>query len=75
MSTWCRPIVASDVEAEIWRSSIFISLAIFLMSEHEHRHGVKIFIDQQAYHSPNPTTGAALYALGNVQPGMELFAR
>jgi hypothetical protein len=43
------------------------------MSEHEHRHGVKIFIDQQAYHSPNPTTGAALYALGNVQPGMALF--
>jgi hypothetical protein len=30
MSTWCRPIVASDVEAEIWRSSIFISLAIIL---------------------------------------------
>ncbi len=30
ISTWCRPIVAADVEAEIWRSSIFISLAIFL---------------------------------------------
>ena len=43
------------------------------MSEHEHKHEVKIFIDQQAYHSPNPTTGAALYVLGNVQPGMELF--
>jgi hypothetical protein len=43
------------------------------MSEHEHKHEVKIFIDQQAYHSPNPTTGAVLYALGNMQPGMELF--
>lgn len=41
------------------------------MSEHEH--DVKIFIDQEAHHSPNPTTGAALYALGNVQAGMELF--
>ena len=43
------------------------------MSEHEHKDEVKIFIDQQAYHSPNPTTGAALYVWGNVQPGMELF--
>jgi hypothetical protein len=43
------------------------------MSEHEHKHEMKIFIDQQAYHSPNPTTGAALYALGNVQSAMELF--
>ena len=39
----------------------------------EHKHEVKIFIDQQAHHSPNPTTGAALYALGNIKPGMELF--
>jgi len=43
------------------------------MSEHEHEHEVKIFIDQQAYRSSSPTTGAALYVLGNVQPGMELF--
>ena len=41
--------------------------------EHEHKHEVKLFIDQQAHHSPSPTTGAALYVLGNVQPGMELF--
>ena len=34
---------------------------------------MKIFIDQNAYHSPNPTTGAALYALGKVKPGLELF--
>jgi hypothetical protein len=43
------------------------------MSQHEHKHEVKIFIDQQAYHSPNPTTSAALYALGDVKPGMDLF--
>jgi hypothetical protein len=43
------------------------------MSEHEHKHEVKIFIDQNAYHSPNPTTGAALYALGKVRPGLELY--
>jgi len=43
------------------------------MSEHEHKHEVKIFIDQHTYHSPNPTTGAALYTLGKVEPGLELF--
>jgi hypothetical protein len=43
------------------------------MSEHEHKHGVKIFIDQEAHHSPNPTTGAALYALSKVEAGLELF--
>jgi|SRR5579871_2815575 len=43
------------------------------MSEHEHKHGVKVFIDEQAFHSPNPTTGAALYALGAVKPGFDLF--
>lgn len=41
------------------------------MAEHEHER--KIFIDQQEYRSPNPTTGVALYVLGKVQPGMELF--
>lgn len=43
------------------------------MSEHEHKHEVKIFIDEHSYNSPNPTTGAALYVLGKVQPGLELF--
>lgn len=42
------------------------------MSEHEHRR-VKVFIDQRSYDSPTPTTGAALYALANVEPGLELF--
>lgn len=43
------------------------------MAQQEQTHEVKLFIDQNSYHSPNPTTGAALYVLGNVQPGMELF--
>jgi hypothetical protein len=30
-------------------------------------------IDQHAYGSPNPTTGAALYLLGKVAPGLDLF--
>jgi hypothetical protein len=34
---------------------------------------VRIHIDQQPYHSPNPTTGAALYTLGQVREGYELF--
>ncbi len=41
--------------------------------EHEHKHEVRIFIDQHSYHSPNPTTGAALYALGKVEPGHVLY--
>jgi Multiubiquitin len=43
------------------------------MAQQQQTHEVKIFIDQNSYHSPNPTTGAALYVLGYVQPGMELF--
>jgi Multiubiquitin len=43
------------------------------MSEHEQKHEVKIFIDQQSHRSPNPTTGVALYALGKIEPGLELF--
>ncbi len=29
---------------------------------------VEIFIDKQEHESPNPTTGAALYVLGSVDP-------
>jgi len=43
------------------------------MSEHEHKHEVRIHIDQHKYESPNPTTGAALYTLGNVAAGLELY--
>ncbi len=43
------------------------------MENHEQKHNVKIFIDQNRYDSPNPTTGAALYVLGQVPPGLELY--
>jgi hypothetical protein len=43
------------------------------MEKHEHKHNVNVFIDQKLYESPNSTTGAALYALGNVQVGLELY--
>jgi hypothetical protein len=39
----------------------------------EHSQKVRIHIDQEPRHSPNPTTGAALYSLGEVAPGLELF--
>lgn len=42
------------------------------MSEHEH-HEVRIHIDRKPYMSPVVTTGAALYALGHVAAGYELF--
>ena len=35
--------------------------------------GVRIHIDQHKYESPNPTTGEALYTLGNVVAGLELY--
>jgi hypothetical protein len=34
---------------------------------------VRIHIDEHAYHSPNPTDGEALYALGHVKPELELY--
>ena len=39
----------------------------------EHRHDVRIHIDQQHYESPNPTTGEALYILGKVPAGQNLY--
>jgi hypothetical protein len=39
----------------------------------EHQKLVRIHIDQKPHHSPNPTTGEALYKLAGVQPGFELF--
>lgn len=36
-------------------------------------HEVRIHIDQQPYHSPTPTTGEALYKLGKVEAGMQLY--
>jgi len=43
------------------------------MSEPEHKHEVRIHIDQHERHSPNPTVGEALYKLGNVPPGLVLY--
>ena len=34
---------------------------------------VRIHIDQHAYQSATPTTGAALYQLANIAPGLVLF--
>jgi len=39
----------------------------------ESNHQVRIHIDQHRYESPNPTTGTALYALGKVAAGLELY--
>ena len=41
--------------------------------EAEHKHHVRIHIDQEHHESPNPTTGETLYKLGHVQPGYDLF--
>jgi Multiubiquitin len=38
-----------------------------------HTETKRIHIDQKPYESPNPTTGEALYILGRVQPGLELY--
>lgn len=43
------------------------------MSEHHEKHEVRVHIDQRAYQSPNPTTGEALYVLGDVPHGHDLF--
>ena len=39
---------------------------------HPHQE-VDIEIDRKQYKSPNPTTGAALYTLGGVKPGYDLY--
>lgn len=43
---------------------------------HDHsgpKREVRIHIDQHPYESPDPTTGTALYALGRVASGLELY--
>ncbi len=42
-------------------------------SEKKDHREVRIHIDQTAHYSPNPTTGLALYALGQIKPGLELY--
>lgn len=41
----------------------------------ERKRKVRIHIDQKQYESPNPTTGAALYLLGNVAEGFVLYRK
>jgi hypothetical protein len=41
--------------------------------EPEHRHEVRVHIDQKPYRTPNPTTGAALYALAAIPPELALY--
>jgi|SRR5438045_2757046 len=43
------------------------------MENQEHKHNVRVHIDQKPYDSPSPTTAEALYKLGHVQAGFGLF--
>jgi len=43
------------------------------MTEQEHTLAVRIHIDEHRFESPNPTTGAALYQLGRVAAGFDLY--
>lgn len=42
-------------------------------TEPKSKHEVRIHVDQKPYESPNPTTGEALYQLGNVPAGLVLY--
>ncbi|WGJ15969.1 multiubiquitin domain-containing protein [Methylocapsa sp. D3K7] len=43
------------------------------MNETEHTDHIRIHVDREPYYSPDPTTGAALYALGGVPEHHDLF--
>src|SRR5689334_17313122 len=43
------------------------------MNEHTMMHTVRVHIDRASHHSPSRTTGAALYALGHVRAGHDLY--
>ena len=43
------------------------------MNQYEHADHVRIHVDREPYDLPNPTTGAALYALGGVAEHHDLF--
>jgi hypothetical protein len=42
-------------------------------NEKSHHKEVNIFIDKKKLESPNPTTGIALYILGQIPDGYDLF--
>lgn len=44
-----------------------------MTNNHKKDEMVRIHINQKQYESPNPTTGSALYALGNISSSKELF--
>ena len=44
-----------------------------MQQENQSTHEARIRIDQKPYESPNPTTGKALYALGQVPAHLELY--
>ena len=44
-----------------------------MQPEVESKHHVRIHIDEKQYESPNPITGEALYVLGKVPAGLELY--
>jgi hypothetical protein len=46
---------------------------VIVSEKTEAKHEVRIHIDEKRHESPNPTTGQALYKLGNVAPGLELY--
>ncbi|WP_316162835.1 multiubiquitin domain-containing protein [Bradyrhizobium sp. SZCCHNRI20481] len=43
------------------------------LTENARNDEIRVHIDQTPYHSPSPTTGAALYALAHIHEGHELF--
>jgi hypothetical protein len=43
------------------------------MSEAAHADQVRVHIDREVYHSPNPTTGTALYKLAEIGKHLGLF--
>jgi len=49
------------------------NLPMAISNQQEHPMDVRIHIDREPYHSPNPTTGAALYELGCVPQHRDLF--
>ena len=44
-----------------------------IAEQEEHTHAVRIHIDEHRYESPSPTTGGALYRLGHVAEGFDLY--
>jgi hypothetical protein len=44
-----------------------------MSDQQHHRPETRIHIDEERHFSPNPTAGAALYVLGKVRDGYELF--